>query len=353
MVVLEAEFSPGMELDECVRIGRLVEDAGFDRLGVSDVLFWQDSYVVQALCARATSSIELGSMVTNPYLRHPAVTAAAVATIDDASSGRAFLGLGVGAGLEAVGIEYPRPVVQLREAIAALRALLAGESLTWKGEIFRFEDARLRVVSGRSIPIAIGTRSEQVAKLAGEIGDRALVGARYLSPLFAERYRTWVAEGAKRAGRDAKSIEIAPRLTLCASSDREVAYDTMRRDAAEFLVTLRPDDLDIETERFAAIEDALSRAKGWYFDPDAYHPPELTELVDDALVERFALCGDGDSLVSQFQRVVDLGFEALSLKLAPVRRDGQSMFEGLTETLTTVAEVVPQIKRLERRVFAS
>lgn len=349
MVILEAEFSPGMRLDECVEVGRLVEEAGFDRLGVSDVLFWQDTYVVQSLCARATKGVEIGSMVTNPYLRHPAVTAAAVASVDDASGGRAFLGLGVGAGLEAVGIDYPRPVLRLREAITAIRLLLTGQPATWKGEALQLEEARLRVPQGRTVPIAVGTRSEQIAKLAGEVADRALVGARYLSPLFAERYRSWVAAGAIRAGRDPDSIEIAPRLTLCASKDTDAAYETMRRDAAEFLVTLRPDDLDIEPERFDAISEALSRAKGWYFDPDVFHPPELVGLVDDALVERFSLCGSGSSLVAQFKRIVDLGFESLSLKLAPVRRADQSMFEGLVETLTTVAEVVPAIKAIAAR----
>ncbi|MGH8994928.1 MAG: LLM class flavin-dependent oxidoreductase [Acidimicrobiales bacterium] len=345
-MILEAEFSPGMPAAACVEVASLVEEAGFDRLGVSDVVLWPDTYVVQALCARATSRVEIGPMVANPYLRHPAATAAAVATVAELSGGRAFLGFGVGAGLEAVGIEYERPVATLREATTLVRALLDGETVHADGTAFRLDDATLRMAPEGRVPIAIGTRSPQVAGLAGELADRALVGARYLSPKFAANYRDWVAAGARRAGRDPASVEIAPRLTLCASADRAAAYDTMRRDAAEFLVTLRPDDLAIEPERFDAIEAALAEAKGWYFDPEAYHPPELYELVDDELVEAFSLCGDGADLVAQFRRVAELGFSSVSLKLAPVRRPGWSMLDGLRETVTTAAEVLSEVSGL-------
>lgn len=345
-MILEAEFSPGMPMAACEEVASLIEEAGFDRLGISDVVHWPDTYAVQALCARATRRVEIGPMVANPYLRHPAVTAAAVATVDEVSGGRAFLGYGVGAGLEAVGVVSSRPVATLRAATAQVRALLDGEQVGAGTTAFGVHEAQLRLPPGRRVPIAIGTRSPQVARLAGELADRALVGARYLSPRFAAEYRSWVAEGAERAGREPATVEVAPRLTLCCSADRDAAYATMRRDAAEFLVTLRPDDLQIEPDRLAAIEAALGRAKGWYFDPEAFHPPELDDLVDDHLVEAFSLCGDADDLVPQFARVAAMGFSSISLKLAPVRRPGWSMADGLRETVRTVARALPAIRAL-------
>lgn len=345
-MIIEAEFSPGMSMDECRQVAVLVEEAGFDRLGVSDVVLWPDTFVVQASCAGVTTKVEIGAMVTNPFLRHPAATAAAAASIAELSGGRAFLGLGIGAGLEQVGVGYPRPVATLRETLSVVRALMAGESVHHEGEVLRLDGAALRVAPGSRVPIAVGTRSRQVAGVAGELADRALVGARYLSPALASTYREWVATGARRAGRDPTSIEIAPRLTLCCSQDPHQAYATMRRDAAEFLVTLKPDDLEIEPDRLAAIESALSEKSGWYFDPDAYHPPALDSLVDDHLVEAFSLCGSGDALVSQFRRVVEMGFTSLSLKLAPVRRPGWSMLQGLRETITTAASVLPAVRAL-------
>lgn len=345
-MILEAEFSPGMSMAEHQELARLIEAAGFDRLGVSDVVLWPDTFVVQALCAQATARIEIGSMVSNPYVRHPAVLAAAVADLAELSGGRAFVGLGVGAGLEAIAVPYDRPVAALRDTITVLRGMLAGETVSYEGSRFSVRDAQLRRAPSSAIPIAVGTRSGQVARLAGELADRALVGARYLSPALADEYREWVATGAHRARRDAREVEIAPRLTLCCSADGEAARRTQRRDAAEFLVTLRPPDLEIEPERFAAIEAVLATSRGWYFDPDAYHPPELDELVTDALVDAFSISGTPRDTVAQFARIGALGFDAVSLKLAPVRREGESMFDGLRETITSFATVLEDVKAL-------
>lgn len=100
--VLEAEITPGMEPVGVVALARECEEAGFDRVGISDIILWPDSFMLQALVAAGTERVEIGAMVANPYSRHPAVLASAVATLDEISGGRAFLGLGVGAGSELV-----------------------------------------------------------------------------------------------------------------------------------------------------------------------------------------------------------------------------------------------------------
>ena len=102
-----------MGVDEFCELATAVEDAGFDRLGVSDVALWPDTYQLQVLAARETKNIMIGSMVTNPYTRNPAVHASALAPLNDVSGGRAFFGIGVGAGLEEIGISPKKPVTAL------------------------------------------------------------------------------------------------------------------------------------------------------------------------------------------------------------------------------------------------
>ena len=114
-ITLEAEITPGMPVNQVIELARLAEDVGFDRLGISDVVFWHDCFMLLGLVAQSTTRIELGPMVTNPYSRHPAVLAGIAATLHDVSNGRAFMGLGVGAGLEAVGETYARPVAHVPE----------------------------------------------------------------------------------------------------------------------------------------------------------------------------------------------------------------------------------------------
>jgi len=66
-LTVEAEITPGMSVREVVELARMVEDAGFDRLGVSDVVLWQDCFVLLGIVAHETSRIGIGPMVTNPY----------------------------------------------------------------------------------------------------------------------------------------------------------------------------------------------------------------------------------------------------------------------------------------------
>ncbi len=334
--MLEAEITPGMSPSEFVELTVLCEQAGFDRLGVSDVVFWPDCFVMQTLAVQATSRIHIGSMVTNPYSRHPAMLAGAVASLQELSGGRMFLGIGVGAGLEDLRINYPKPVRALREAIVGIRGLLSGERVSLDGEMFPIDGAALVRPPDTPFPISVGTRSPQVMRVAGELADIALVGARSFTRELAQRYRDWLAEGAARSGRDVSEIDVAPRLTLCVSVDGDLARRSVVRYVAHYLAIVRPKGFD--PARLRAIDGALSRAKGWYFDIDRYDPPELFDLVTEDWIRRYAVAGAPSEISEQIRAVTSLGFTSASLNLAAVQRS--SMFEGLTETITNFAKVI-------------
>lgn len=336
--IFEAEISPGMSPREAVALAQIAEAAGFDRLGISCVALWPDSYQLQALIAANTSRIRIGSMVTNPYTRHAAVHAAALATLDEISDGRAFCGMGVGAGLEALGMDYPKPVRTLRETVTAMRRLLAGESVTFEGQIVTLREAQLNRPPKNKVPIAIGTRSEQVMKLAGELADIALVGARRHTPELMAQWRGWLAEGAARAGRPADEIELMPRITLCVSHDEALAIASVKRYAAHYLDIMGEHGPPVEPGRRAAILAALRDARGWYFDLDRYDPPELLELVDDELTRAFAVVGTPAQCAAQIRALLDLGFHGASCNLAPVNR--ASNYLGLKETLEGATEML-------------
>lgn len=328
-VTLEAEISPGMGTTDVVGLARLVEGAGFARLGISDVVFWPDCFMLQALCAQATRRIAVGAMVTNPYTRHPVVLAGALATLDDIAPGRAFCGLGVGAGLEPLGIDYPKPVSALRQAVDDIRTLLAG------GEV---GGERLNRPAAHPVPISIGTRSPQVMRLAGEVADIALVGGRFLSADLADAYRSWLAEGAARVGRTLGDFEVAPRLTLCCSEDGDLARRSVKRYAAHYLTIIRPPELDVDPERMATVEAALGRSRGWYFDHNRVDDPALDDLIDNRLVQAFTVVGTPDECADQLAGVLDMGFASASLNLAATARSTAA--EGLAETITSFAPVV-------------
>jgi 5,10-methylenetetrahydromethanopterin reductase len=341
-LTFEAEISPGMTSRQTVDLARRAEAAGFDRLGVSDVVFWPDCFVLLGLIATATTRIELGPMVTNPYTRHPAVLAGVMATLQDASEGRAFLGIGVGAGLEALGQNYPRPLAHLREAIGVIRALLAGEEVDVAGSAVTVACSKM-VGPVAPVPIAIGSRSPQVMRLAGEIGERALVGGRFLSPSIAAQYRRWIAEGSARCGRSPDDVEVAPRLTLCVSRDGDLARRSVKRYVAHYVALLRPAELGLDPTWLARLDAALARSRGWYFDLDRHDDPEIDTLIDDDLVRRFAVAGTPGECVALAEDVLAHGFTSASFNLAAPLRS--SLYEGLAEVLDHSGEVLDGLRR--------
>src|SRR4029077_13074422 len=87
---------PNVGFDEVRALAKAAEDAGADWLGLPDAFWWRDTWLLLGEAAHATERIELGPMVTNPYLRHPFHTVAAVATLQDVAGQRGVLGFGGG-----------------------------------------------------------------------------------------------------------------------------------------------------------------------------------------------------------------------------------------------------------------
>src|SRR5215472_17348963 len=74
-----------------------IEGLGFDHLWLTDSsLHVRNCYAYLTLAAARSSRLMLGTAVTNPITRHPAITASAAATVDELSSGRMILGIGAG-----------------------------------------------------------------------------------------------------------------------------------------------------------------------------------------------------------------------------------------------------------------
>ena len=83
-------------LSRRIAIIKSAEALGFDRLWHSNEKFGRDMVANMTLSAAHTDRIGIGAAVTDPYSVHPALTAAAMATVDDISSGRVIVGIGAG-----------------------------------------------------------------------------------------------------------------------------------------------------------------------------------------------------------------------------------------------------------------
>ena len=80
---------------DMARVTKSWEDAGFDYVPCGDTTF-RECYVCLIAMALSTERVRLGTYVTNPSTRAPFVTVQTIASVDDASNDRAWLGIGLG-----------------------------------------------------------------------------------------------------------------------------------------------------------------------------------------------------------------------------------------------------------------
>ncbi len=286
-----------------VRIAKLVENYGFDEVHVVDDLGYRPAWPTLALIASNTSRIKLGPWLVSPRIVHPAYHAANLAEIDEISDGRAVFCLGRGGFMDMLGLQEPeKPLTMLRESIGLIRHLFAADKTAFEGKVFQTRsDMAFRFAPLRSnIPLMIGTFGPQTAKLAGEIADGFLVSC-VSDPDYIRSLVKSFDAGAAQAGRDSGVLEKAVSPLCCISSDREAAFDLMRRKLPNMLKYLSPltehagiDQSDIPNKDFSLA--ALNPSSAL---------PE-TKLTEEQ-IRFFSTVGTISDVIPQIENIIEAG----------------------------------------------
>ena len=175
------EHSP----QDLVRNAQRAEEVGFTFALISDHYHpWTNSQGHSAFVwsviggiAQVTKRLQLGTGVTCPTMRiHPAIIAQAAATAECLMPGRFFLGVGTGENLNEhiLGDRWPPHDIRLdmlTEAVALIRELWSGETVSWWGDYYDVEDARIYSLPTKPPPIMIAGSGPKAIAAAGEIGD--------------------------------------------------------------------------------------------------------------------------------------------------------------------------------------
>jgi len=295
------ELVPSMSLDKVVDYARRFELGGADFVWITDHYTNRDPYVTLSLIARATDFINLGVGVTNPYTRHIASTASAVASLDEISEGRAALGLGPGdrSTLAALNIELEKPLTRVKETVLALRALWSGEAVKFDGETVRLEGARLGFRPPKEmIPIYIGAQGPKMLRLAGEIGDGVLINASNEKDFdFASKS---IKSGAEAANRKLSDIDIVA-YTCFSVAESELDAKKAATPVVAFIAAGSPENVlerhGLDIEKANKMKDLISKGKI----PDAF------ALVDDDFIEAFSVSGTPEQCISKIENLLKAG----------------------------------------------
>lgn len=294
------EFVPYLKLDALVRLARLVERSGFEQIWVCDHYHNRYIYPVLTQLAFKTSRVKLGPGVTNPYLVHPTVTAAAVATLNEISQGRTLLGISAGDPffLATVGIKQRKPVTAVREATHIVRELLAGNRLNFEGELFSCRNAGLRFKPAGKIPIYIGGRRRRMLELAGSVADGALINASHPDDIL--ECTEYIKKGLRSSGRSPKTFDFVAYLVVSVEGDLKRARD-VTRGVVSFVASSAPrtslEHHGIEVKKVESIRRLLR----------AGELKKARAEVTERMIDAFSVCGTVDELSARIEELKRLG----------------------------------------------
>lgn len=322
-------------VDRLLEIATVAEEAGFDQLWVSNDLFLRSAPVLMGLLARATSRIRIGIGVLNPYSMHPAEIAMVAATMQEASGGRFLLGLAQGAAefLGWAGIDRPFPMARTRAAVEAIRSLLTGgqpAQTTGTGVGWRPE-AYLRTGAAPT-PIYLGGMGPRMLELAGEVADGAL--PLLFPPEHFSVAAAQVAAGAKRAGREKASLDLAACIWCSVAEDADRGRQALAAKIAYYGASFSPvllAGLGLSLEDFLPIQAAMS----------AGDVERATAMVTPAML-RLGIAGGVDELVARCQGLIDAGATHLSF--------GPPLGPDLVESVRLIGtQALPRLQAAPRR----
>lgn len=332
MTTVGIALFPEHEPQRCMGLARHFEDLGYSHIWVPDERFWRDLSVTMAQVIMATRKVTVGSAVTDPFVRHPALTAQMMATLDELSGGRLAVGIGAGvAGFDAMGITRQKPVVAIRESIELMRELWTGETVNYQGSTVQFHHSRLDFKPVRPrIPFYIAGRGPQVLKMAGRISEGVMIGSLASPPGLAYACGQ-IDAGLAAAGRSRSDLDVALWLHMAISEDGDAAREAVRTIIVGVVISSLPVldqwGLDVPSE----IRDAL---QGVTYGLNSPAMIRARSMINRDVIKHFAVAGTPAECREHMRQLAAAGVNHVGV--VPWLVPGQT----LEQFATTLAETV-------------
>jgi F420-dependent oxidoreductase-like protein len=229
-------ISVGRSLETALDRVRLAEQLGYHSVYTTH-LAGRDSLTVLAAYANVTESVQLGTGVLPIYSRTPVATAQQAVTIDEIAGGRLTLGIGVSHRVTVenwYGARIDKPVTEMRDYVAVLRAMLAGEDPP-ESEKFSTRFHFLGVQPRADMPIYVAALSPKMLELAGEIANGVvlwLCNPDYIRDVVVPH----VTDGRRKAGKELDGFDIVAAVPTAVTDEVDGARATLRADLAPYFL---------------------------------------------------------------------------------------------------------------------
>ena len=312
------------------------EDQGFETVWTGEGRLTRNALVHMTLAAANTNRITVGSGIFPFRTRSVGLLGMTARTLDDLAPGRIKLGLG--AWWEPLasrnGLHTAKPRTAMKEIILALKDLLDGKSVTYKGEYVDVEDIKFDTPEDDDspsypVPIYIGAVRLRMMELVGEVADGALMDF-LVPPEYTALSVEHIKIGADRAGRSMDEIDCPQLLTVAVNDeDPQAAVDECKMFLTQY-IGQQPhitETCGATPEQIAGVKSVM----GWPATQEQIR--EATQFVPDELVRDVCCCGTTSETVERIEAFVAAGCsEPVLTPLGDVQRTVESIASAVRRT---------------------
>ncbi len=295
-----------LTLKNAIDLVEYADECGFEAVWQAENRLAIDAIVPMAAYATRTLKIKIGAGVINPWTRNAALIGATLSALDQLAPGRILCGIGAWSEplAASIGISRGKPLLAIRETVTAVRDLLAGKTLTVRGEVVNLTEFALpgNRTGSHTVPLYIGATGTTLLALAGEIADGALLN--YLvSPAYTAEAMTAIDAGARVGGRSIDAIDRPQLIMVSLNADRKKALDTARRLVAQY-IGAQPAIMAA-----SGIDPALITEIGAIFawSPTDDQMDRAIALVPDDVVQLVTAAGTADEVRAKVREFVASG----------------------------------------------
>ena len=311
-IVMEA--SPGYTAP----LAQEIEAMGFDYLLCPDTQnLSPDPYGQLTLAAAATKSVHLGTGVTNPITREAAVTATAVASLQQESGNRAICAIGRGDSAMRVIGHKPCNLATLEESMGVIKGLAEGDVVEYNGTT-----QTLPWRHDGSLPVWMAAYGPKALDLCGRKADGFVL--QLADPQIAEWTIAAVKRAAADAGRDPESLTITVVAPAYVGDDLAHQRDQVRwfggmvgNHVADLVGRYGADGSAVPQ----ALTEYIEGRKGYDYTEHGRAGNEHTDFVPDEVIDRFCILGEEDAHIARLRELESLGVDQFAIYLMHDQKD--------------------------------
>ena len=326
-------LKPENSVERTLALARQAEAAGFAYGWLFDShVLWRDPYPLLTLMAGATTTLRLGTCVTNPATREPSVTASTLAVLDEISGGRMDLGIGRGDSARRVLGKPPTTMATLEEAIVVIRDLVEGRTVSYEGTDLHFG------WTGRwKLPVWVAGYGPMALAMTGRVADGVIL--QLADPDLIRWFVGQVREAEAAAGRPAGSVQVqaaAPahvgELDLC--RERTRWFPALVSNHVVDLVNKYPRE-----ELPESLTGYVRERTGYDYQHHAEVGSDNAGFVGDEVTDRFCVLGSVDDHLAKLHELAAAGVDQFNIYL--MNGDEESILEEYGRAIVPVMREVP------------